>query len=219
MPRLPAPAATLPAEPVIGSDADVDTGLAELGYYAAAEKRLKAEADAKIARIIEQFDASLVVTIDGKPVAFADRRRAVEAAIERYATAHRERLTADGGKTVRFNHGTIAWRQTPPRFDYADPKQRKQAVLARLDKLVGLFAAVASLLERIAVFGAGRDRCRLGDIITLKPDVSLTAIKAAHEKGRLSKADARKIGLVYVERGEAFQIKPNDQPLESHSAQ
>lgn len=178
--------------------ADVDAALHELGWLQQQTAQVKARTQAAVDRLTAEANGRLQVEIDGQPVAFADRSKALEAALVKWCGAKlAKHLEEAGAQSLKLAHGVIGTRSAPDAV-VCDEK----AVLAAVEKRAGLAGLIAGLMQ--TVLGA----VTLGNVIRLKPEVDKTAAKKAWAASPMRQKTLRSLGLVVETNRSTWVIEP-----------
>jgi phage host-nuclease inhibitor protein Gam len=171
--------ASLPAAPPIASDDECASAIAR-----------KAEIDRDLARI--ESGKSAAVAKAGKP--YEDRatpllaeKAALEARIEAYSVANRDRILVPGKKHAEFPTGEVGWRDGRPSVEIDEANAHK--IVAALKGIRGWYKRFVQVTE--------------------KPSKSKIGAATPEEKAKLAKIK----GITFVPAKESFWIKPTGSEL------
>lgn len=205
----------LAAEPALESVADVDRGLFELAYLENVEGRANADCKQQIATAKQECADRLFVPVDGKPMAIADRRKALENAILDFCDRrYRDVLDGVKGKTRKLTHGEVAWKRSRAKLGFLDGATPDE-VLAIADESApqeaGLAASVLKLLQKIKITP------NLTAAMLCKVDVKLDAVAVwkAYQAGAISIEDLEEVLLTVVKSEEYVSLKIYGYDVES----
>lgn len=206
----------LPLEPQIESPDDIGRAFEELAWMKSIEETAKAVCDQRIQLAKKDVEKKCVTTIEDTKVTFADRRRALENAILDWSDAHREIVLADGGKTRKFTHGQVSFKNSTPKLGLADGT-KPEDVLAIADKKCphkdGLLAWLQMQLASIQL----TQNVSAAILCNVKLTLDKQALWAAFKSGLVSEKELNKLGLV-VEKAEEFVgLKVTEYTVESES--
>lgn len=183
----------LPAAPEITSEAEADQAFEEIGWIESRQATVVAGCEAEVALVRAKWAKKLLIPVEGQPVKFTDRLKALRSALLTFARTHRgELLAGQRGKTKKLTHGKISFKSSAAKIEYRDGDAKQ--FLKRIDEATGLVKKLVALLKRLKIGGV-----RLGLLLDCKPAVSLSSIKDAWIKGDLQDEQLRELGLVVKE--------------------
>ena len=196
----------------IATEAELDQALAELAWL----DTTRAEAEAVLARQVEQLEMEtqqrLRVRVGRSVVGFTDRQTDLRAAVEAYATEHREQLLAGGkGKTRKLTHGQISWSAKPAAVAFADGATEDQ-VAAAIETQTGILARLLRLLGRLKLRGLPLTRW-----LRVKPALDRQQILAAFKAGELTADDLAAVHLQVIQPADGLSVKLFEYRAEAHS--
>jgi hypothetical protein len=195
--------------PVIASLAELDEALAELGRMDAVEAEIAALVSQSSEKLISENAARLMVEVDGKSIAFADRRKGLETAAETFCKSNRANILEEGRKSRELNHGKFGWRDTKAGLDE----------LADFDDK-GNPELLDDLLELIREFLAEQeDTLDFSRYVDIKLTWSKTELLADAKKKVIQPRTLARTGFVVRPKGEKFYVEPKSETVESQPTQ
>jgi len=204
-----APAAKSPPVPIPTSREAADELLHELGRLDAIEARNEADLKREVAALTRFYSARNRVIVGGLAVAIADRRVAIDVALEAYAQAHKDELISEKKRSVKLNFGTLSWRKQSDGLEPVDG-QSNAGRATLLDKLMEF------IVEKLSTYPDLSEAA----IQCLNPQISWRRPELLHaaQAKRIDAVELRRIGFKVVEGEDHFNRKPNPVDLSSQPA-
>ena len=183
----------------IGSLDGVECALREWAWINATETAINARADKRVAAERQAAAEKMQLLIGAEHVPFADRRKALIAAIEEFVTPNREALIEEGKKSRELNHGTIGFRQR--KATLAAVEGGEPAGNAKI--LDGIIRFCLAALEKFTLFSAGCIH-----FVTIQCKFDRTAILKAAQAKQVTAAELRRVGFTVRPAEDEFFAEP-----------
>lgn len=202
---LPERPTALGSAPTLKTIDDVDAALHELSWLGhatvAVEARLKMELDEAKRR--NEFN----VSIDGTPLSPKQRSAELKRAIAAWADEHLRAYLPMGVKTLDLPHGALSLKKQTLSVACREGLEDSD-VLKAVEAKVGLVERIVAWLAKVKL-----GSFLLGQVITLKPQLNKTAIKAAWAANPGGRRTLTALGLEVHGGDDALHIEPSQYHL------
>jgi phage host-nuclease inhibitor protein Gam len=199
---------------------DVDRILGQLTLIGSVEADLQAEFARKEQALKDELKAQMLVEMGDETWSFQDYREKATAALELYAEAHRAEILADvSGKTRKFTHGTISYRDAKPVLvDLDGKKKTTKTKFLTVVKDFGKEGVVAAIATWLAGFVVNK-KVTAAEIYRVDVDVDRVRVLALALEKKLSPAWLKSRNLKVQTGGEVISIEPAAQLVQSETTQ
>lgn len=209
-----------PGPLTIASLDDVDRILGQLTLIGSVERDHQAEFARREQALKDELKEQMLVEMGAETWSFADYREKATEAIRLYAEAHRAELLAGvDGKTRKFTHGTISYRDAKPTLVDLDGKAKTtQAKLLVAVKEFGKEGVVAAIGRWLAGFRVNKD-VAADEIYRVKVEVDRVRVLALALEKKLTPAWLKSRNLAVRTGGEVIAIEPAEQLVQSETTE
>lgn len=216
----PQPAKLLGLDPQVHSLSDVQTALNELSWIDGRETTLAALSRERVEQINAEFGRKMVVDVDGIEVNLSDRRAALKAAIEQFATANPDLMTEGAKRSRKFSGGhTVGWRKQAAAVTYQSGETSRSVTARVIEQVDGFGRRCVEFLQGLRLWGRGKNTRHADQVVDLKPALNLKRVADLYDRGELSDDDLQKLGLTHRDATELFYVKPAELKVQSQPAE
>lgn len=208
------PAECLGVDPVIESVEDLDKAIYELSFLGALDSSIDARCTEQIESLKSQYEKKKVLPLaPGRIVYIKERVEQLTTLVCDYCRANRSQLLEGKKKTTTLPHGSVSFKDQPAKVEYRAGLKEADC-MNLLDKLLpsSIIELLAAWLKSLCIFGTNENKAEvrlLSEVIEVKPKLSITKIKEAYEKKRLTTEHLKQLGLKYTKGSEKLTVKPS----------
>ena len=148
-------------------------------------------------------DPARSIAEDPVEVSLLDRQELLQQTLATWTAEHIAEHLTGKKRSIDLPHGRLGLRQRPQIVEMAEG-WAESAVLAAIDEIAGVVAAVTGILDRKTGIGSARVR----DLLDIQINVSCKAARDAIEAQRVTAAELEPLGLVIREAYDEPVVTP-----------
>lgn len=204
------PRRKLAYEPVIDGYDDLDAAIEELAFLKSRRETREKALEQQVALLKSEAAKDLTVKVGRHEMPIAEREADVREVVETYCRQNRGQLLEEwGGKSRKFTHGEISFREQPEGVKFLDG-ENEASVIAKIEQRAeetkGILGRIWDVLKAWHLFR----NVPVSVFVEPKLFLAKSRILASYRQREIEREDLESVGLVVNRGPDSLTIKINE---------